>query len=262
MTGASDQLNRRLAVLIDADNVPRGTLKGIMEEVAIYGNPTIKRIYGDWTSPNIAGWKTELLENAVVPVQQYSYTTGKNSTDSAMIIDAMDILYDGRVDGFVLVSSDSDFTRLAVRLREAGMNVIGIGEKKTPSPFIVSCDKFIYIEVIRQHAAEVREQEEAAKSPEKKPQKQKIRTEKIPKKIVDLIAESVADLSAVSDDGGYVFMGELGNLLVKKRPDFDCRNYGYKSLSAMIKSLDRFEVDFRQTADPNIKHPFVRDKEA
>ena len=266
MTGATDNLNRRLAVLIDADNVPRGTLKGIMEEVAIYGNPTIKRIYGDWTSPNIAGWKASLLENAVVPIQQYSYTTGKNSTDSAMIIDAMDILYSGKVDGFVLVSSDSDFTRLAVRLREAGMNVIGIGEKKTPGPFIVSCDKFIYIEVIRQHAAESKtieaEQEENSKSQEKKAQKQKAKIENPPKKIINLIAESVADLSTVSDDGGYVFMGELGNLLLKKKPDFDCRNYGYKSLSAMIKALDRFEVDFRQTTDPNIKHPFVRDKEA
>ncbi len=156
MAIASDNVvNQRLAVLIDADNVPRGTLKGIMEEIALYGTPTIKRIYGDWTSPNISGWKAALLENAVVPIQQYSYTTGKNSTDSAMIIDAMDILYTERVDGFVLVSSDSDFTRLAIRLREAGMTVIGIGEKKTPSPFIVACDKFIYIEVIRQHAAEV-----------------------------------------------------------------------------------------------------------
>ena len=142
--------NKRLAVLIDADNVPRGTLAGIMQEVAIYGTPTIKRIYGDWTGPHIQGWKMSLLENAVTPIQQYSYTTGKNSTDSAMIIDAMDILYNERVDGFVLVSSDSDFTRLAIRLREAGMTVFGIGERKTPGPFIAACDKFIYIENIKQ----------------------------------------------------------------------------------------------------------------
>ena len=270
MTGATDISNRRLAVLIDADNVPRGTLTGIMEEAAIYGNPTIKRIYGDWTSPNIANWKASLLENAVVPIQQYGYTTGKNSTDSAMIIDAMDILYSGRVDGFVLVSSDSDFTRLAVRLREAGMYVIGIGEKKTPGPFIAACDKFIYIEVIRQHAAESKtaqdaeaDQEDASgKAQEKRSRAQKGRAEKVPKKIVNMISQSVADLSTVSDDEGYVFMGELGNLLVKKKPDFDCRNYGYKTLSAMIKAIDRFEVDFRPTTDPNIKHPFVRDKEA
>lgn len=278
LNAAADNItNRRLAVLIDADNVPRGTLKGIMEEVAVQGTPTIKRIYGDWTSPNIGGWKTSLLENAVTPIQQYGYTTGKNSTDSAMIIDAMDILYSGRVDGFVLVSSDSDFTRLAIRLREAGMYVIGIGEKKTPNPFIVACDKFIYIEVIRQHAesraaaesaaAPAAEPQEGAKNAEKKqkPQQQaqkKPEKERVPKKIVDLIAESVADLSSFTDDGGYVFMGELGNLILKKQPDFDCRNFGFKSLSALIKSLDRFEVDFRQTTDPNIKHPYVRDREA
>ena len=139
----------RLAVLIDADNVPRNSMKAIMEEAAIYGTPTIKRIYGDWTSPNVGAWKSLLLENAVTPIQQYSYTTGKNSTDSAMIIDAMDILYEGKTDGFCIVSSDSDFTRLAIRLREAGMKVIGMGEQKTPVAFRVACDKFIYIEVIR-----------------------------------------------------------------------------------------------------------------
>lgn len=250
--------NPRLAVLIDADNVPRGTLKGIMDEVAIYGIPTIKRIYGDWTSPNISGWKSALLENAVTPIQQYSYTTGKNSTDSAMIIDAMDILYSQRVDGFVLVSSDSDFTRLAIRLREAGMSVIGIGERKTPNPFIVACEKFIYIDVIRQHAAVA---EKPLEPEEKKPSSKK---SKAPRKddLEKFIAESIADLANISSDGDYVFLGELGNLLIKKRPDFDCRNYGYKSLSTLIKSFDRFDVDFRQTTDPNIKHPYVRDKEA
>ncbi len=276
--GSDNDLNKRLAVLIDADNVPRGTIKGIIEETALYGTPTIKRIYGDWTSPNISGWKSSLLENAVTPIQQYSYTTGKNSTDSAMIIDAMDILYSGKVDGFVLVSSDSDFTRLAIRLREAGMMVIGMGEKKTPNPFIVACDKFIYIEVIRQHSAESSilgdsdeyngAHQDGAQNPsgEKKKQgKQKgDKSEKILRKVEKLIAESVSDLSSVSgDDGdGYVFMGELGNLILKKQPDFDCRNFGYKSLSALIKSMDRFEVDFRHTADPNIKHPYVRDKKA
>src|SRR5437762_2925072 len=138
----------RLAVLIDADNVPYSNIKGMMEEIAKYGTPTFKRIYGDWTKPTLTGWKTVLLQNAIAPIQQYSYTTGKNSSDSALIIDAMDILYTGRVDGFCIVSSDSDFTRLAMRLREAGMKVFGIGEKKTPSPFITSCDKFIYMEII------------------------------------------------------------------------------------------------------------------
>ena len=145
----SEERDLRLAVLIDADNAPRSALGDVMAEVAVYGTPTIKRIYGDWTTPNLASWKPLLLENAITPVQQYGYTTGKNSTDSAMIIDAMDILYTGQVDGFVLVSSDSDFTRLAIRLREAGMKVYGMGERKTPKPFIVACDKFVYIEVIR-----------------------------------------------------------------------------------------------------------------
>ena len=250
-------MNKRLAVLIDADNVPRGTLAGIMQEVAIYGTPTIKRIYGDWTGPHIAGWKNSLLENAVTPIQQYSYTTGKNSTDSAMIIDAMDVLYTEKVDGFVLVSSDSDFTRLAIRLREAGMTVFGIGERKTPAPFIAACDKFIYIENIKQPGeANAPEEAHPVKDRRAKPAQNENR---IPKSLVRLIAQSVADLS---DGEDAVYMGELGNLIMKKKPDFDCRNYGFKSLSALIKSIDRFEVDFRQTTDPNVKHPYVRDKEA
>src|ERR1043165_3478793 len=139
----------RLAVLIDADNVPYSNIKGMLEEMAKYGTLTFKRIYADWTKPTVSGWKSVLLENAITPVQQYSYTSGKNSSDSALIIDAMDILYSGKVDGFCIVSSDSDFTRLAIRLREAGMKVIGIGAKKTPNPFIVACDKFIYIEILK-----------------------------------------------------------------------------------------------------------------
>src|SRR6187399_2026918 len=142
------QKDSRLAVLIDADNVPYSNVKGVMEEIAKYGTPTFKRIYGDWTKPTVSGWKSVLLENAITPIQQYSYTSGKNSSDSALIIDAMDILYSGKVDGFCIVSSDSDFTRLATRLREAGMKVFGIGQKKTPNPFIAACDKFIYLEVI------------------------------------------------------------------------------------------------------------------
>ena len=145
MTKNSD-LN--LAVLIDADNIPYSNIKGMLDEIAKLGIPTIKRIYGDWTKPTVSGWKPALLEHAITPIQQYSYTSGKNATDSAMIIDAMDILHSEKVDGFCLVSSDSDFTRLATRLRESGMLVIGIGEKKTPNPFIVACDKFIYIEII------------------------------------------------------------------------------------------------------------------
>ena len=268
---ASELSNLRLAVLIDAENVPRNCIKSVLEETAIYGTPTIKRIYGDWTNPAIAGWKASLLENAITPIQQYSYTIGKNSSDSAMIIDAMDILYTERTDGFVIVSSDSDFTRLAIRLREAGQRVIGIGERKTPSAFIAACDKFTYIEVIRANAADSRsEEDDSARDSEESSQKQasqhkekqhaqpRPRSVKVPKAIVQLIADSIADLA---DDSGFVFMGELGNFILKKQPDFDNRNYGYKSLSAMIKSIDRFDIDFRQTTDPNIKHVFVRDKD-
>ena len=264
----STPTNLRFAVLIDADNAPRDCLKSTLEEIAIYGTPTIKRIYGDWTSPHIGGWKASLLENAVTPVQQYGYTTGKNSTDSAMIIDAMDILYSGKTDGFVLVSSDSDFTRLAIRLREAGMYVIGIGERKTPMPFIVACDKFIYIEVIRD-----RYQTKAAPQPVKKkaePSKksagkaEKAASEKkdagrVPADIIATIAESVADLA---DEDGFADMSNLSNLINKKRPDFDPRNFGFSKLSNMMKYLERFEVEVRETGDPHAKPMYIRDLEA
>lgn len=255
---SSNLTDLRLAVLIDAENVPHNCIKSVMKEITIYGTPTIKRIYGDWTNPVVSGWKQDLLENAITPIQQYSYTSGKNSSDSAMIIDAMDILYTEKTDGFVIVSSDSDFTRLAIRLREAGQRVIGIGEMKTPNPFIVACDKFIYIEVIREKDPEYREVKQAEKVKANKT-KGKEPPRQVPKETVQLIADSVADLAG---DEEWVFMGELGNMLVKKRPDFDSRNYGFKSLSAMIKSIPRFQVDFRQTADPAIKHPYVKDSEA
>jgi uncharacterized LabA/DUF88 family protein len=271
-----DLNNLRLAVLIDADNAPRDCMKSVMEELAVYGTPTIKRIYGDWTSPNVGGWKTSLLQNAVTPIQQYGYTTGKNSTDSAMIIDAMDILYGGSVDGFVLVSSDSDFTRLAIRLREAGMYVIGIGERKTPAPFIVACDKFIYIEVIRERLKSATQEKKAAakkktaaakkpadkaaeKPAEEKPEAKKAADKRVPDEIVELIADSVADLA---DEDGYADMSNLGNLIIKKRPDFDPRNFGFKKLSGMMKYLTRFEVDVRVTADPHAKPMYIKDLEA
>ena len=273
----ADQNNLRLAVLIDADNVPRDSLKFAMDEIAIYGTPTIKRIYGDWTSPSIGGWKQSLLENAVTPIQQYSYTTGKNSTDSAMIIDAMDILYSGQCDGFVLVSSDSDFTRLAIRLREAGMYVIGMGEKKTPNPFIVACDKFIYIEVLRERekkaeaaaAAKKKKAESQKKADAQKTAKSSKSSDKssdrllpdkfVPDEIEQLIADSVAD---IADDDGFADLSDLGNLLIKKQPDFDPRNYGYSKLSNMLRSEPRFEVVVRTTPDPNVRPIFIRDTEA
>ena len=205
-----------LAVLIDGDNITSAYVTEMMGEIAKYGNPTIKRIYGDWTNPHLSKWKTPLLENAITPIQQYAYTSGKNATDSAMIIDAMDILYRGKVDGFCLVSSDSDFTKLATRLREAGMQVIGIGEKKTPNPFIVACDKFIYIEILR-------------KKSEKKgsvSQKDNLKDsfDKITVKVIKLISSTISDLS---DEDGWAFLGDVGSLLQKKQPNFDSRNYGF-----------------------------------
>ena len=257
--------NLRLAVLIDADNAPRDCIKGLMEELAIYGVPTVKRIYGDWTSPNLKSWKDSLLENAVTPIQQYSYTSGKNSTDSAMIIDAMDILYGGRTDGFVIVSSDSDFTRLAIRLRETGMYVIGIGERKTPGPFIVACDKFIYIEVLRDRTKKISAETVAAKKPDnqkKTPAKKvaaKPADKRVPDDIVEIIAASVAD---IANDDGFADMSNLSNLINKKRPDFDPRNFGFGKLSNMMKYLDRFEVQVRETDDPHAKPMYIRDLEA
>ena len=275
--------NMRLAVLIDGDNAPRDCLKGIMEEIAIYGTPMIKRIYGDWASQGLVSWKNSLLENAVTPKQQFAYTSGKNATDSAMIIDAMDILYTGKTDGYVLVSSDSDFTPLAIRLRESGMYVIGIGEEKTPKAFVQACDKFIRIEVIRdrykktEKAAQAKvktttkksaaqskaeKAEKASASPAKSTAKKAAAEEKkpaVPDSVIDLIADSVADLA---DDDGYIDLSNLGNLIIKKQPDFDPRTYGFGKLSTMLKNLPRFEVQVRETSDPNVRPIYIRDQEA
>ena len=248
---AENELDLRLAVLIDADNASRTAMKDVMAEVAVYGTPTIKRIYGDWTSPNMSTWKSILLECALTPIQQYGYTTGKNSTDSAMIIDAMDILYSGNCDGFVLVSSDSDFTRLATRLREAGMKVYGMGEKKTPKPFIVACDKFVYIESLKAAEAAV----PAPKSSGKKKAAAHAEPEPEPKPLTvqALIAQSVEDLA---DEDGYAYLGDVGTLLLKKQPDFDPRNYGFSKLSKLIKSMGRF--DWKTEGADNSEY-FVRD---
>ena len=227
-----------LAVLIDGDNVPSAYLKEMLEEIAKYGNPTIKRIYGDWTKPHLSKWKKVLLDNAITPIQQYGYTAGKNATDSAMIIDAMDILYTGRVTGFCLVSSDSDFTRLAVRLREAGMTVFGIGEKKTPDPFIVSCDKFIYLEILHKQPEET----EVKATSETR---EKLKVDKITPKVINLISSTISDLE---DDEGWAFLGEVGALLQKKQPNFDSRNYGFQKLTPLIKSIDKFEIEHRKNS--------------
>ncbi|MCO4813264.1 MAG: NYN domain-containing protein [Flavobacteriales bacterium] len=239
-------MNLNLAVLIDGDNIPSAYVKEMMEEIAKYGNPTIKRIYGDWTKPHLTKWKNLLLENAITPIQQYGYTTGKNATDSAMIIDAMDILYSDKVNGFCIVSSDSDFTRLATRLREAGKQVIGIGEKKTPNPFIVSCDKFIYIEILKKKSNKV---ENEGKNITKEVD------DKITKKEIKLIATTI---DAVSDDDGWAFLGDVGSLIQKKQPNFDSRNYGFEKLTPLIKSIGDFEIEQRENTKSRHKLIFVR----
>jgi len=239
----------RLAVLIDADNVPASHIKEILEEISKHGNPTIKRIYADWTRPQLASWKNVLLEHAITPIQQYSYTTGKNSSDSALIIDAMDVLYSARVDGFCIVSSDSDFTKLAMRLREAGMKVIGLGERKTPFPFINACDKFVYIEVLKASSRNIQQQQEEKSKPESAPLK------KLDNDLIQFLVDSVENLA---DDTGWTFLGELGNFLIRKRADFDPRNYGFEKLLPLIRKTGKFEIDERQTSNKFIKHVFVK----
>ena len=231
--------------------MPHRLINGILEEIAKYGVPTFKRIYADWTKPHVAGWKTVLLDHAITPVQQYSYTTGKNSSDSALIIDAMDILYTGRVDGFCVVSSDSDFTRLATRLREAGMKVFGMGEQKTPSPFRAACDKFIYIEILEPPETGTKEIK-----PSDLRKKEKV-ISKTDKNLVNLVTSSIND---IADENGWAFLGDLGNMLLKKRPDFDPRNYGFEKLLQLIKSLGLFEIDERESGRRNVKLVYIRVK--
>jgi hypothetical protein len=247
----------KLAVLIDADNVPYSNVKGMMEEITKYGTPTTKRIYADWTKPNANGWKSVLLEHAITPIQQYSYTVGKNSSDSAMIIDAMDLLYSDKVDGFCIVSSDSDFTRLAIRLRESGMKVIGIGEKKTPNSFIVACDRFIYIEVL-DGAIKKKKPKPTTSSPQTDSKKtvEKETSIKIDNPTIELIEDTI---DAIGDDDGWAFLGDVGNLIVKKKPEFDPRSYGFNKLTPMLKSLtDILEIDERDSDKKGIKHVYVR----
>lgn len=245
-------MENKLAVLIDADNVPYANVKEMLEEIAKNGTPTIKRIYADWTKPTVSGWKSVLLENAITPIQQYSYTTGKNSSDSAMIIDAMDILYSEKVNGFCIVSSDSDFTRLATRLREAGMTVIGFGEKKTPQPFISACDKFIYLEILKITTIGSSSMTKVAGKVKKEEPISKVDAETI-----RIITESVNDLA---DENGWTFLGSLGNHILKKKPEFDPRNYGFQKLLPLIKNIDKFDIDERDTGISNIRHIYLKQK--
>ena len=262
----------RFAVLIDADNVSVKYIKIILDEISKDGIATYKRIYGDWTNPSLISWKSTLLDNSIIPIQQYSYTTGKNSTDSAMIIDAMDILYSGRVEGFCLVSSDSDFTRLAARLRESGMTVIGMGESKTPNSFIAACNKFKYLDILS--AADEEEPEEAAapkaepvkkaaqpkkaapkaaKKPKEEPKAEKEKPAETKKQQEKAIEEPRTSLRTIrralrtivrenSDEDNWIMVSQVGNLLDKRYTDFDVRNFGFSKLTPFLESLDMFEI--------------------
>lgn len=229
--------DKRFAVLIDADNVSDKYIKVILDEISNEGIITYKRIYGDWTKPTLTSWKTVLLNHSITPMQQYNYTTGKSSTDSAMIIDAMDILYSKNVDGFCIVSSDSDFTRLAVRLRESGMYVIGMGEKKTPNPFISACNRFKYLEIIGGNSST--KQDDCG----------------IDQLNADVIKKAVSEIIAdVSDDDGWASLSDVGNILTKRFPNFDVRHFHYNKLTPFIKSLGIFEIkSIPSSIDPNVK---------
>ena len=248
----NDQSQQRLAVLIDADNAPAAIIEGLFEEIAKYGIASVKRIYGDWTKPHLSGWKKTLLDYSIQPIQQFAYTSGKNATDSALIIDAMDLLYTDRFDGFCLVSSDSDFTRLAARLREAGMTVYGFGEVKTPSPFVSACDKFIYTEILR--PADENSSKTATTDAADTPENADHATESKSAPVA-LITKVIED---ISDTDGWVQLGAVGQNINKLRPDFDARLYGFKKLSELIKANgDCFEVQEREISDTGGKSLYV-----
>jgi uncharacterized LabA/DUF88 family protein len=235
-----------LAVLIDADNTQPTLIDALLAEIAKYGVASVKRVYGDWTLPNLRGWKECLAQHAIQPVQQFRYTVGKNATDSAMIIDAMDLLYTERFDGFCLVSSDSDFTRLASRIRETGLTVYGFGERKTPQSLVAACDKFIYLDVLR----------EAAEGDDRPKAKDTAALAK-DRKLVRLLRDAVA---AAEDEDGWAQLGTVGSHISKQAADFDPRNYGFKKLGELVAATGLFEIDERKQADGRSKRVYLRDR--
>jgi len=242
----SDGKIEKLAVLIDADNAQPSIVDGLLSEIAKYGTANVKRIYGDWTLSGLKGWKEVLLQYSIQPIQQFGYTSGKNATDSALIIDAMDLLYTGNFDGFCIVSSDSDFTKLASRIREAGLFVYGFGERKTPKAFVSACDKFIFTEVLRS----------------KDDYSEKIRrktTSELKKdtKLVNLLRNAV---EASSDDSGWAHLASVGSNIAKQAPEFDPRNYGYKKLRELASATKLFQIEERTVGDGPSKAIYLKDK--
>lgn len=240
--------SHKLAVLIDADNAQPSIVEGLLAEIAKYGTANVKRIYGDWTSTKLRGWKEHLLDHSIQPIQQFGYTTGKNATDSAMIIDAMDLLYTEQFDGFCIVSSDSDFTKLAARIREAGIFVYGFGEQKTPEPFVAACDKFIYTEVLRG------EEEADEESPIRRMSTNELKQDT---KLVNLMRNAI---EASSDESGWAHLGQVGSYIAKQSPEFDPRNYGYRKLGNLVKAIKLFEIEERSTGQGQSKAIYVKDK--
>jgi len=232
-----------LAVLIDADNASSNLIAELLKEIAKYGVASVKRAYGDWTTNNLKGWKEKLHEFAIQPIQQFSYTKGKNSTDSALIIDAMDLLYTDKFDGFCIVSSDSDFTRLATRLRETGLRVYGLGEKKTPKPFVSACDKFIYTEIFV---------EEDGSEQKKKGSPKKLKQNK---ELVTLLMEATR---SCANHEGWAYLAQVGQQIDKISPDFDSRSYGHQKLSSLFESIELFEMD--EIEEKSLKKIFVKIK--
>ncbi len=245
----TDQDQLKLAVLVDADNTQASIIEGLLAEVAKYGVASVKRIYGDWTNTNLRSWKDKLLEFAIQPVQQFSYTSGKNSTDSAMIIDAMDLLYTENLDGFCVVSSDSDFTRLAARLREDGKLVLGFGQRKTPKPFVAACDKFIYTEILREN------DEEKESKTEKEAQSRSQNDIKTDRRMKALLVSAVED---AADEFGWAYLGAVGTYIANRQPEFDPRNYGFRKLGDLIKACGLFEIDERASPTDHGTQGYLR----
>ncbi|MFD2420167.1 NYN domain-containing protein [Amycolatopsis pigmentata] len=242
----------RLAVLIDADNAQPSIIEGLLAEVAKYGTAHVKRAYGDWTGTSLKGWKEHLLAQSIQPIQQFAYTTGKNATDAAMVIDAMDLLYSDRFDGFCLVSSDSDFTRLAARLRESGLTVYGFGERKTPKPFVAACDKFIYTENLTAYTVTAAPTETTKLAP--RPTAAQLKQD------TALVNQLRTAVEAASDDDGWAPLATIGHILTHQRPDFDSRNYGYAKLSDLITATTLFDIERRSPGDGKPAIPYARDQ--
>jgi uncharacterized LabA/DUF88 family protein len=242
----SDEKIEKLAVLIDAENAQPSILDGLLSEIAKYGTANVKRIYGDWTLPRLKGWKEHLLQHSIQPIQQFGYTSGKNSTDSSLIIDAMDLLYSGKFDGFCIVSSDSDFTRLASRIREAGLIVYGFGERKTPKAFVSACDKFIFTEVLR-----------SKDNGNEKISRKTTSELKQDAKLVNLLRNAV---EASSDDSGWAHLGTVGSNIAKQASEFDPRNYGYKKLGELMSATNIFQIEERTVGNGPSKALYLKDK--